>query len=228
MFKKIIPLIAVSVVFSVSLFGQKAQFFTAGVNFGTLNYGGDIAPTNAQSEFQAPTLFDEMKPRFGVHMTYQATGRWAFGAEASYGSIYAYDPHHGIAKRGFEVKSNLLQINGVIEFSFVKLTKKFKKPSFHPVLRAGGGVLFYDPRITDWGQFPVDYIVYPHAYITVNGFVGAGVKYRAARNHMFALSFDLHRTPVDNLDGFLNPTNPNAWNNDAYGSLVLSYHFLFF
>ena len=228
MFKKVTLLTAVLLVFSVSLFAQKTKYFSSGISIGTMNYGGDIAPSNDQGEFAPSTLVDETRARVGAHLYYQASPRWGFGAEANYGTIYAYDPHHGIRKRGFEVKSSLLQINSVIEFALIKFDKKFKKVSFHPVVRVGGGVLFYDPQITDWSQFPTDYIVYPHAYITVNGFAGAGVRVRLKRHHMVSMILDLHRTPVDNLDGFTNPSNPNAWNNDAYGSLVFSYSYLFF
>ncbi len=205
-------------------FGGSAQSRLAysefGVSVGSLNYAGDIATTT-----NIGVLVSEVRPNVTMFAKRHTNDWFAFGLQASYGSIYAADVNHSNQTRGLEVSTTLAQVNPFLEASLIRFGKYHLERKFTIYLKVGGGFLAYNPQPSAEVTYPAALEPRTDAYQTYNFFYGGGVKFRVSYNCILSLEGLFHKTGADDLDGVAHVDPQNAGANDVYGgvSLGLSY-----
>lgn len=203
-------------------FSATAQSRTAytefGLGVGTLNYSGEIATTTSTS-----ALLAEMRPAVTVFGARHLNGRFAFGALARYGWIYAEDANHSHQQRGISVSTSMLQVNPFVELNLIRFGKYHYQNKFTIFVRAGGGLLAYNPDPQAEEVFTSDFDPRPNAYTSFNYHVSGGVKFRLTYKSILALKVHYANSGADDLDGVLHRDPGFDSSNDVFGGVEVTF-----
>ncbi len=220
--KKLIAL-PLALFFSLALAAQsRTSSNEFGLGVGTLNYYGDIATTRSTS-----ALFAEMRPNFSFLAKRNFNDLFALGVDVSYGFLYASDENHSQPNRGMSVTTSIMQLNPFAELNLIRFGKFHYDRKFTLYIKAGGGVIAYNPEISVQEVFPSNVDPEPNAYTGFNFFGGAGMRFRLGFKSVLSLEAARHMTTVDDLDGFLY-NDGTGGKNDSYGGVKVIFTRMFF
>ena len=213
--------IFLSIVFSLSVNGQRRfDYYDFGAFLGTMNYNGDVA-TGVISGY-----LSDVRPSAGIYLRTTFSSWFSLGIEGSYAFIFSTDENHGLAERGLEVRTHMIQLNPFIEMNFSKFGKYRRHQKTALYVKAGGGVNFYNPDVKDETQFSELFIIRPNAYMGFNYFGGLGLKVRTSYRSYLNFEFLGHFATFDDLEGW--EYEGNRTSNDFYGGLRIGYNHMLY
>ena len=209
-----------------SLAQQSTASWEIGGYVGGLSYSGEVT-----KEGDLGTWINEMKPEFGVLLKRNFNSIVGFGAQASYGKLYALDKNHGNPERGWVVNTEIVQANLFLEMNFRKFGKYFKRNKSTPYVKVGAGILFYSPKLDDDASYPLNYELFWGSYSTYNIDLAFGWKWRLSHHSLLSLDIHYNPTGTDHIEGFQQKGGPNGElvaDPDSYYGLRLTYTYSIF
>lgn len=189
---------------------QRRDFLSSSellLSVGGMNYLGDL---NNQSALTVPRLAGS------VGLRYNIDNRWAFRAEASYGSVECEKDY--IELRNLSFKSNILEVAALAEFNFAPFGPGATEQKWTPYLFGGLALFHYNPMAcytlsdgsTQWaelqplcteGQGSAAYPARrPYSLIQLCFPFGVGVKFRLGKSFSFSAEYGFRKTWTDYLD----------------------------
>lgn len=167
-----------------------------GVLLGSSYYMGDYNPS---------THFYKPKPAGGVLYRRNFTNFYALRISALLGMVEGEHNPNNFFLPGQTIPFNklLVDFKAILEVGFLPFHTGMSKPrmfSPYAIVGVGGAMIFED--------------------FTAHIPMGIGVKYSPAHRWTIALEWTLHKTFYDNMDGYMNITDPPRsilHNNDWYG-----------
>ncbi len=201
---------------TISASAQRSlRYWETGAFGGSTNYigelteGGDFSATVNETRFQ-----------FGIFLKRNFSPKFSLGAEISYGKLYANDANHGMADRGFEMNTSILNTSLTMDINFKNFGKYFKRNGNTPFVTAGFGALVYQPTIKTDVDF-TNYDLYPGSNYTSDFMLGFGWKWKTGESGIFGVSMNYHFTGTSYLEGFVEKATVPQ--NDRYFGIRLIY-----
>jgi hypothetical protein len=212
------------VVFLLTSFGIQAQvissrYYEFGVFTGTLNGSNQIT-----RPFDFSPTIEEIRPEFGMYLKRHLSHYIFFGAEASYGRLFADDLNRGV-ERGLAMNTPIVCANAMIGVNFRRFGKYFKRNSGTPYLSIGFGTFNFSPTIDETRIYPADFELYPASYFAFNLKTVFGYKFRLSMHSFLSLEAHVNYSNRNNTTGW---TIPGLQANDGFWGLRLSYSYGFF
>ena len=212
---KSITLVAV-VLFAFNAQAQRSlRYWETGAFAGSANYAGELTQGG---DFGATV--NEMRFQAGLFLKRNFSPKFNLGVEAGYGRLYANDANHGMAERGFEMNTSILNTSLTADINFKKFGKYFKRNSNTPFISVGFGALVYQPAIKTEVDF-TNYDLYPGSNYTTDFMLAFGWKWRTGERGIFGLLLNYHFTGTTYLEGFVE--KDVVPQNDAYYGIRLFY-----
>jgi hypothetical protein len=211
---------------------SNAQSLEAGLFVGGAIYNGDI-------DLQPKNLLPQARMVTGIFGRLPINSSFRIKAQLSHGQLYGDEKKYPSkdeyrTKRGFSFKTQLTEINTVLEWHFLKMDKSFyledEDPAISLYIFAGAGLTFFNPK-TDYNEpNPVidDILVDKNAQYRKSTPIipiGMGAKMRVGESIMIGLEGGLRKTNTDYLDGISRLVAANYKDYYFFSGVTLSYEF---
>ena len=183
-----------------------AQDWEVGAWGGISNYFGDLN-THGSFEFVGPGA--------GFFTRYNINKRFVNRIGLDYGNISGSDAASSDAyerSRNLSFRSNIIELNDVIEFNFFKYDKRKRDLAFTPYICAGVGVFYFNPTATYEGK---TYSLQPlgtegqndpesgkgkYSRVSMSIIGGGGFKYSFHPAWCLGVEFGFRKTLTDYID----------------------------
>ena len=193
---KFIPLVILMLTFFTASAQRSLSYWETGVFGGSTNYIGELTEGG---DFSATV--NETRYQFGIFLKRNFTPQFNLGAEIGYGKLYANDANHGMAERGFEMNTSIINTSLTMDLNFKKFGKYFKRNSNTPYVSAGFGALIYQPTLKTNVDF-TNYELFPGSNYTSDFMLAFGWKWKTGESGIFGASINYHFTGTPSLEGF--------------------------
>ena len=194
---------------------RSLRYWETGVFGCSTNYSGELTQNG---DFSATV--NETRYQFGLFLKRNFTPKFNLGAEIGYGKLYANDANHGMAERGFEMNTSIVNASITMDVNFKKFGKYFSRNGNTPYISAGFGALIYQPVIKTEVDF-TNYDLYPGSNYTTDFMLAFGWKWKTGKTGIFGASVNYHFTGTPYLEGLVEKDIVAP--NDAYYGIRLFY-----
>jgi hypothetical protein len=212
---KLITLTLVLLVVLSASAQRSLRYWETGFYGGSTNYSGELTESG---DFSATV--NETRYQFGIFLKRNFTPKFALGAEIGYGRLYANDANHGMAERGFEMNTSIVNTSLTMDVNFKKFGKYFKRNGNTPFVSVGFGALIFQPTIKTEVDF-TNYDLYPGSNYTTDFMLAFGWKCKTGKSGIFGASINYHFTGTPYLEGFVE--KDVIPQNDRYFGIRLFY-----
>ena len=129
------------------------------------------------------------------------------------------DKAYGNDTRGWEMNTDLVQLNGSMELNLRRFGKFHYRNKVALYGKGGFGLMFFSPDLTLTTPLPINHRIYEGSYLNTQVFFGGGMKIRHAYRYMITLEATLHYANTDFLEGY--DKDPASF-NDLYGGFKIT------